>query len=69
MPVFVFIELTLQRWLFRKRAEQCDPEWGREPLTRMRTRKLLGDGAVWRMAVNLLGRHAQESRGQAFKAT
>ncbi len=27
MPVFVFIELTAQRWLFKNGAEQHDLEW------------------------------------------
>ena len=27
MPVFVFLGLTVQRWLFRSSAEKNDPEW------------------------------------------
>ena len=27
MPVLVFIELTLHRWLFTNAAEKRDPEW------------------------------------------
>ena len=27
MLVLVFLELTVQRWLFRNTAEQNDPEW------------------------------------------
>jgi len=27
MPVLVFLELTIQRWLFRNSDEQNDPEW------------------------------------------
>ena len=27
MPVLVFIELTVQRWLFKNGAEQRDREW------------------------------------------
>jgi len=27
MPVLVFTELTIQRWLFKNGAEKRDPEW------------------------------------------
>jgi hypothetical protein len=27
MPVLVFLDLTVQRWLFRNEASQNDPEW------------------------------------------
>ena len=27
MPVLVFSELTIQRWLFKNDAEKRDPEW------------------------------------------
>jgi hypothetical protein len=27
MPVLVFLELTIYRWLFRNSAEKIDPEW------------------------------------------
>jgi hypothetical protein len=27
MPVFVFVWLTAQRWLFKDVAEKRDPEW------------------------------------------
>jgi hypothetical protein len=27
MPVFVFLGLTAQRWLFRNVTEKNDPEW------------------------------------------
>jgi hypothetical protein len=40
-----------------------------ELLTRMRTSKLPGHGAVWRMAVRLQGRYAQEPGGQTFDTT
>jgi hypothetical protein len=27
MPVLVFLELTLHRWVFRNSVEKIDPEW------------------------------------------
>jgi len=27
MPVFVFVGMTAQRWLFKDGAEKRDPEW------------------------------------------
>jgi len=27
MPVLVFLELTIQRWLFRNSTVKIDPEW------------------------------------------
>jgi hypothetical protein len=27
MPLLVFVELTVQRWLFKNIAEKDDPEW------------------------------------------
>ncbi len=66
-------------WTWRQPEGQCSRvvrqvclSKGRELselLTRMRTSKLPGHGAVWRMAVRLQGRYAQEPGGQTFDTT